>query len=107
VTVVVYKASRVINFALGEWLSKLAPRYVSPALGELRVRAQDGATVFDLGTWRSAVASRRNDDGTTSLISINPTVGGFAFVVGERDGKRALIIREAQHEHAFVEGTSP
>jgi CubicO group peptidase (beta-lactamase class C family) len=84
-------------------VSKLAARYVSPALGELQVRAQDGATVFDFGTWRSAVASRRNDDGTTSLISINPTVGGFNFVVGKRDGKRALIIREAQHEHAFVE----
>lgn len=88
-------------------VGKLAARYVSPTLGELRIRAQDGSTVFDFGTWRSAVASRRNDDGTTSLISINPTVGGFNFVVGERDGKRALIIREAQHEHAFVEGTSP
>jgi CubicO group peptidase (beta-lactamase class C family) len=88
-------------------VGKLAARYVSPTLGELRIRAQDGSNVFDFGTWRSAVASRRNDDGTTSLISINPTVGGFNFVVGERDGKRALIIREAQHEHAFVEGTSP
>ena len=87
--------------------SKLAARYVSPALGELRVRVQDGTTVFNFGTWHSEVASRSNDDGTTSLISINPTVGGFTFVVGERDGKRALIIREAQHEHAFVEGTSP
>ena len=84
-------------------VGKLAARYVSPALGELRVRAQDGATIFDFGTWRSAVASRRNDDGTTSLISIDPTISGFNFVVGERDGKRALIIRDAQHEHAFVE----
>jgi CubicO group peptidase (beta-lactamase class C family) len=88
-------------------VSMLAARYVSPTLGELQVRAHDGARVFDFGTWRSAVASRRNDDGTTSLISINPTVGGFNFVVGERDGKRALIIREAQHEHAFVEEASP
>ncbi len=88
-------------------VSKLAARYVSPALGELRVRVQDGTTVFNFGTWHSEVASRSNDDGTTSLISINPTVGGFTFVVGERDGKRALIIREAQHEHAFVEGASP
>ena len=88
-------------------VTMLAARYVSLALGELRVRAQDDAIVFDFGSWRSAVASRRNDDGTTSLISINPTVGGFNFVVGERDGKRALIIREAQHEHVFVEKPSP
>jgi CubicO group peptidase (beta-lactamase class C family) len=88
-------------------VSKLAGHYVSPALGELRVRTQPGATVFDFGTWHTAMASRRNDDGTTSLISIDPTIGGFNFVVSERDGKRALIVREAQHEHAFVEERSP
>lgn len=88
-------------------VGKLAAQYISPALGALRVRAQDGATIFDFGNWRSAVASRVNDDGTTSLMSINPTVGGFNFVVGERDGKRALIIRDAQHEYAFVEEQFP
>jgi CubicO group peptidase (beta-lactamase class C family) len=88
-------------------VSKLAASYVSGELGALHVRAQDGATVFDFGNWRSAVASRRNDDGTTSFISIDPTIGGFNFVVGERDGKRALIVRDAQHEYAFVERTSP
>jgi hypothetical protein len=68
---------------------------------------EDGATIFDFGKWHSAVASRKNDDGTTSFISIDPTVNGFNFVVGERDGKRALIIRDAQHEYAFVESALP
>jgi CubicO group peptidase (beta-lactamase class C family) len=86
---------------------KLASGYSSPALGAFRVRMEDGAAIFDFGKWRSAVASRKNDDGTTSFISINPTVNGFNFVVGERDGKRALIIRDAQHEYAFVESASP
>jgi CubicO group peptidase (beta-lactamase class C family) len=88
-------------------VGKLAARYVSPALGALQVRVQDGATIFDFGNWRSAVASRKNDDGTTSFISIDPTIGGFTFVVGERDGKKALIVRDAQHEYAFVEAASP
>jgi hypothetical protein len=82
---------------------KLANSYTSPALGTLRVRAEDGAAIFDFGKWRSSVASRKNDDGTTSFISIDPTINGFNFVVGERDGKRALVIRDAQHEYAFVE----
>lgn len=81
---------------------KLAARYVSPALGALAVRRDGGATVFDFGEWRSAVASRRNDDGTISFITIDPTVAGFEFVVGERNGRRALVVREAQREHAFV-----
>jgi CubicO group peptidase (beta-lactamase class C family) len=88
-------------------VGKLAPRYACSELGALHVRAQDGGTVFDFGKWHSAVASRRNDDGTMSFISIDPTVDGFTFVVGERDGKRALIIRDAQHEYAFVEAASP
>jgi CubicO group peptidase (beta-lactamase class C family) len=86
---------------------KLAARYLSPELGALRVRPQDGATIFDFGTWWSTVASRKNDDGTTSFIAIDPGVPGFGFVVGERDGKRALITRDAQHEYAFVEAREP
>jgi CubicO group peptidase (beta-lactamase class C family) len=86
---------------------KLAGGYSSPALGAFRVRMEDGATIFDFGKWRSSVASRKNDDGTMSFISIDPTVDGFNFVVGERDGKRALIIRDAQHEYAFVESAFP
>jgi hypothetical protein len=81
----------------------LASDYSSPALGAFRIRLEDGATISDLGKWHSAVASRKNDDGTTSFVSIDPTGGGFNFVVGERDGKRALIIRDARHEYAFVE----
>jgi CubicO group peptidase (beta-lactamase class C family) len=88
-------------------LAKLAAGYSSPALGMLRVRKGDGATIFDFGKWHSAVASRRNNDGTMSFISIDPTLGSFNFVVGERDGKRALIIRDAQHEYAFIEQASP
>jgi CubicO group peptidase (beta-lactamase class C family) len=88
-------------------VAKLAARYASSALGMLQVRAQDGATLFDFGKWHSAVASRRNDDGTTSFISIDPTVDGFNFVVGEQDGKKALIIRDAQHAYAFVAAALP
>jgi CubicO group peptidase (beta-lactamase class C family) len=83
--------------------AKLAPRYANAALGEIRVRAQDGATIFDFDKWHSAVASRKNDDGTTSFVTIDPTVDGFNFVMGERDGRKTLVIRDAQHEYVFSE----
>jgi CubicO group peptidase (beta-lactamase class C family) len=86
---------------------KLAAHYVSPSLGALRVRSEGGATIFDFANWHSAVASRKNDDGSVSFLSIDPTIGGFTFVVGARDGKRALIIRDAQHEYAFIESALP
>ncbi|MGD0600009.1 MAG: serine hydrolase domain-containing protein [Terriglobales bacterium] len=81
----------------------LAKRYSSKELGELAVLNQDGVTTFDFGEWKSAVASRTNDDGTTSFITIDPTHGGFEFVVAERAGKRVLIIRDSQHEYIFTE----
>lgn len=82
----------------------LAKHYSSKELGELEVRSDNGATIFDLGEWKSSVASRKNDDGTTSFIMIDPGTSGFEFVVGERGGKRVLIVRDGQHEYAFMEG---
>ena len=98
---------RLVIPADGATVGGLAAHYTNPVLGELRVRTRDGATTFDFDKWHSTVASRKNDDGTTSVISIDPTVRGFNFVVDERDGKRALVIRDAQHEYAFVETPSP
>jgi hypothetical protein len=84
-------------------VTDLAKRYSSKELGELAVLNQDGVTTFDFGEWKSTVASRKNDDGTISFITIDPTNDGFEFVVGERAGKRVLIIRDGQHEYIFTE----
>src|SRR5262249_49108105 len=82
--------------------AKLARRYSNPALGVITVVADAGGTTFDFGEWKSKVASRKNDDGTISFITIDPTNIGFEFVVADRSGKRALIIRDGQHEYVFT-----
>jgi CubicO group peptidase (beta-lactamase class C family) len=81
----------------------LATHYSSKELGDLAVVAHDGGTTFDLGEWKSTVASRKNDDGSISFITIDPGAAGFEFVVGERGGKRVLIVRDGQHEYVFTE----
>ncbi len=86
-----------------EAAGRLAARYTSPELGELTIRRQGSATVFDLGEWRSSVASRKNDDGTLSFITIDPGTAGFEFVESKRSDKRAFIVREGQHEYFFTE----
>jgi CubicO group peptidase (beta-lactamase class C family) len=87
-------------------VSQLAKHYTSKELGEIDVLTKDGVTTFDFGEWKSTVASRKNDDGTVSFVTIDPTNSGFNFVVGERSGKRALIIRDGQHEYLFTEAGS-
>jgi hypothetical protein len=73
-------------------------------LGELAVRRQGSSTIFDVGEWRSSVASRKNDDGTISFMTIDPGASGFEFVEAKHNEKRALIVREGQHEYVFTEG---
>jgi CubicO group peptidase (beta-lactamase class C family) len=84
-------------------VEKLAGRYVNKSLGDVKVTKNGKTVTFDVGEWKSAVASRKNDDGTTSFITIDPTLGGFEFVVADKDGKRRLITRDAQHEYVFDE----
>ena len=72
-------------------------------MGEIDVLIENGQVLFDFGEWKSAVASRKNDDGTTSFITIDATNNGFEFVVGEKVGKRTLTIRDGQHEYVFTE----
>jgi hypothetical protein len=84
--------------------AKLAAHYTSTALGDITVKKAGGVTTFDFGEWKSAVASRKNDDGTVSFVSTDPTVIGFHFVAGERSGKRVLVLRDGQHEYLFTEG---
>jgi hypothetical protein len=85
-------------------VAHLADHYENQALGAIDVRAKGDGRVFDFGEWASAIASRKNDDGTISFITVDPGVGdGFEFVLADRDGKRALILRDMQHEYVFLE----
>ncbi|MBV9034474.1 MAG: beta-lactamase family protein [Acidobacteriaceae bacterium] len=96
---------RLVVPASADEVSKLAAHYTSASLGDLKVEHEAANTVFDLGEWKSTVASRKNDDGTVSFITIDPTRRGFEFVKGERSGKRVLIIRDGQHEYVFNEAS--
>ena len=88
-------------------LRPIAHQQRSERKAEERYGAQHEVSAAPAMPLNHPLGKRRNDDGTTSFISIDPTISGFNFVVGERDGKRVLIIRDAQHEYAFVEPRSP
>ena len=84
----------------------LASRYMNPELGMLVVRRKGAGTVFDFGDWKSEVATRINDDKTTSFTTIDPGLLGFEVVAGNTGGKRTLTMRDAQHEYLFTEMTA-
>lgn len=84
-------------------VAKIANRYSNAALGELEVKHGGVATVFKFSGWESPMATRKNDDGTISFVTIDPVFRGQEFVEAERDGKRALVVRDGQHEYVFSE----
>jgi hypothetical protein len=83
--------------------ARLAARYHSDALGDLAVVHERGATYFDVGEWKAPVASRHNPDGSVSFVTVSPGILGLQFLVGSADGKRTLVVRDAQHEYMFKE----
>jgi hypothetical protein len=102
-TVIAKERARLTFPAASEEGSKLAARYVSAQLGAIVVNKSGEHVVFAWDGGESRMATRRNDDSTLSFINADPPLSGFEFVKAERDGKRALIVRDAQHEYVFVE----
>ena len=88
-------------------VAKLAKRYTSPEFGEIVVRTYAKRTVFDFGAWKSMVASRKADDGTMAVVTVDPGVSGFDFVVADQGGERRLVLRDLQHEYVFREARAP
>jgi CubicO group peptidase (beta-lactamase class C family) len=90
--------------AAPEIAKALAAHYTNADLGIIAVDHDKDGVTLDFGAWGSHSATRKNDDGTISLITVDPSVDGFEFVIGTKAGKRTLTTRDGQHEYAYVEG---
>lgn len=98
------KARQLLTFpAAPDAVAGLANHYKSPDLGTIDVRKDANGTWFQFGLWGSYMASRKNDDGTISLVTIDPGVSGFFnFVVTNTDGRPALITADGQHKYVYT-----
>ena len=83
-------------------VAALAPEYTSPELGPLKVMRDDKGVRFTFRTISSAMGTRRNDDGTLSFVSIDPTLLFFPLVVGKDGDKPTLKVIDSQHEYKFT-----
>lgn len=89
--------------AAPDQMAQLGKRYKSELLGELALRQRGKTSVFAFDGWESSIATIKNDDGTTSIVTIDPGVTGFEFVVGSDKAKKTLTLRDSQHEYVFTE----
>ena len=83
-----------------EVVGGLAGKYYNADLGPITINSTSMLTVT---SGEFEYVTRANEDGTHSIVISTPGLFGFPMVVGEQDGKRTLILLDAQHEFVFLE----
>jgi CubicO group peptidase (beta-lactamase class C family) len=85
-------------------LAHLAPKYRDAELGNvITIADRDGGKWVNAGSIEGPVATRKNADGTVSLVTIAPGAIGLDAVIGEAGGQRTLTIRDSQHQYVYTE----
>lgn len=77
-------------------------RYANADLGPLTIAKENGKLMMQTNAIRSELATKRNEDGTHSVVSVDPGFWGADVLIAEREGKRALILNDSQHEYVWV-----
>ncbi len=84
-------------------LGALAPAYRNPEVGALTIRTENGQTWLRAGVIDAPVATRRNADGSMSLVTVGPGAIGIETLVGTSANGRTLTVRDSQHEYVYTE----
>lgn len=85
-------------------LAGLAGHYRDPEVGQITVSDHDGQKWIKAGFVEGPIATRKNADGTISIISAGPGNIGVDALVGKQGDKRTLTISDGQqHEYVYVE----
>ena len=84
-------------------LGGLAARYRNADLGTLDVTRDARGSVLRSNTFTTSIATKKNEDGTYSVIASDPPLVGAEWVVGTAGGKRTLTLRDGQHVYVFTE----
>lgn len=65
------------------------------------VTKRDGRAWFDVGGFKSQVATMPQPDGSLAFVTVDPVASGFAFVRADAGDARRLVVRDGQHEYVF------
>jgi CubicO group peptidase (beta-lactamase class C family) len=85
-------------------IAALASNYTNRDLGNLTIDRSGADPVIKAEKFTSVIGTKKNDDGTVSVVTIEPEFAGIEWVVGEDAGKKTLTLRDGQHVYVFTEG---
>lgn len=84
-------------------VADLAKHYHSAELGPLHIRQINGAIIFDPGVWSSRIATKKNPDGTFSVVLTEGAMMGLEALIGKTNGLRTLTLIDDQQKYVFTE----
>ena len=85
-------------------LANLGVRYNGPEGSSLTIRTIGGRKWIQAGSIKGPLATRKNADGSVSVVSIAPGFIGFDGVVAtDAQNRRTLTMRDSQHAYVYTE----
>ncbi len=85
-------------------LANLAAKYHDSVLNNsITITDKNGGKYLTAGFIEGPVATRKNADGTVSIVSVGPGSIGVDALIGSKDGLRTLTIHDSQHDYVYVE----
>jgi CubicO group peptidase (beta-lactamase class C family) len=85
-------------------LANLAGHYRDPTVGQITISEKDGQKWIKAGFVEGPLATRKNADGSVSIVSVGPGSIAVDALVGTQDGKRTLAISDGQQtQYLYVE----
>jgi CubicO group peptidase (beta-lactamase class C family) len=85
-------------------LANLAGHYTDPTVGQITISEKNGQKWIKAGFVEAPLATRKNADGSLSIVSVGPGNIGVDALVGVKDGKRTLTINDGQQtQYVYVE----
>jgi CubicO group peptidase (beta-lactamase class C family) len=85
-------------------LASLASTYRSPEPGTITIEDRNGAKWVKAGSIEGPLATRKNADGSVSVVSIAPGAIGLDALVGfDSEHRRTLTVRDSQHAYVYTE----
>lgn len=84
-------------------IAGLAPAYRSAEGLIVNISKRDGVAWLEAGFIEGPFATRKNADGSTSIVSSGAGLVGFDAQVGVDGDVRTLTVRDAQHDYVYRE----
>lgn len=80
----------------------LIGNYSNLELGPLVIAREADKVMMRATSMWSEIATKKNEDGTTSIVTVSPGAMGFVMLIGMRDGIATLTLNDSQHEYVWV-----